>query len=430
MTDTSSPAPSPVDAFVAAVYARDVDRVRSLLESEPDVAPRINDPLFHFDSPAVFEACGNLPLLDVLLEHGADLNRKTSWKLGGFGILETIDPDLAGPLIDRGAEVDIHAASNLGRLDRVRELLDADPELVHSKGGDGKRPLHSARTVDIARLLLERGADLEARCDDHGSTAAHYLIGSVPEVAAFLVDRGAVTDVMLLSALGDVARLRQLLDAEPDAVHSRITPERFPGPEQAAGHIYEWTIGRGFSPHRAAHGFGQDDALALLLERSDARERLLAGLWIGRRDLVDDALESDPGLVATFEEGDLRDLADAARDNETTVVSAMLEVGFPITSRGQHGATPLHWSAFHGNADMTARILEHDPPLELVDGDGHGTPLGWALHGAGHGWNLAGHDYPRTVSRLLEAGCNHEAFRGSGVAEVDAVLERFREEDS
>ena len=73
----------------------------------------------------------NLPVLDVLLEYGADLNLKSEWWAGPFGILESdITPEEAAPLIARGATVDIFAAAHLGMADRVRELVEADPSLV------------------------------------------------------------------------------------------------------------------------------------------------------------------------------------------------------------------------------------------------------------------------------------------------------------
>ena len=62
-------------------------------------------------------------------------------------------PEEAAPLIARGAVVDVFAAAHLGMFDRVRELVERDPSLVHARGGDGKTPLHCARTVEIARFL-------------------------------------------------------------------------------------------------------------------------------------------------------------------------------------------------------------------------------------------------------------------------------------
>jgi ankyrin repeat protein len=59
-------------------------------------------------------------------------------------------------------ELTIFEASALGRTQRVRELLDADPELVNAYGDDGFHPVGLASFfghVETARLLYERGAD-------------------------------------------------------------------------------------------------------------------------------------------------------------------------------------------------------------------------------------------------------------------------------
>ena len=45
-----------------------------------------------------------------------------------------------------------------------------------TRGGDGKTVLHCAATRAIAELLLDSGADVQARDIDHASTALQYLI--------------------------------------------------------------------------------------------------------------------------------------------------------------------------------------------------------------------------------------------------------------
>src|SRR5271154_1732254 len=105
---------SPVELFQAAVEAGDVGGVRQLLRSHPDLAAKINEPMFGFKSPAVHVALANLDMLDLLLARGADLNVRSSWDKGGFGVLERVNPNEAAPLIARGARIDIWAAANLG----------------------------------------------------------------------------------------------------------------------------------------------------------------------------------------------------------------------------------------------------------------------------------------------------------------------------
>jgi ankyrin repeat protein len=67
---------SPAELFKAAVEAGDVDHVRQLLQSHPDLVSMINEPMFSFKSPAVHVARTNLELLDLLLAHGADTATK------------------------------------------------------------------------------------------------------------------------------------------------------------------------------------------------------------------------------------------------------------------------------------------------------------------------------------------------------------------
>ena len=236
---------SPADLFKTAVEAGDVDEVRQLLQSHAELVATIDAPMFAFKSQAVHVARTNLALLDLLLANGADLNARTGWEKGGFGVLEQVGPDEAAPLIARGARIDVFAAANLGMMAELAALIAGDPALVHAKGGDGKRPLHFARTIEIARFLLEHGAEIDARDDDHDSTPAQHLVGDRPEVAGFLVAQGAQSDLLLAAALGDVAQVRRHLDANPGAIAMRVDQDWFPMIDTAenGGHIYQWTLG-------------------------------------------------------------------------------------------------------------------------------------------------------------------------------------------
>ena len=55
-------------------------------------------------------------------------------------------------------------------MPKLRELVAADPDIVHARGGDGQTPLHFASTVEVAEFLLANGAEIDARDMDHEST--------------------------------------------------------------------------------------------------------------------------------------------------------------------------------------------------------------------------------------------------------------------
>src|SRR3989442_15086913 len=126
-----------------AFTEQDAVLFRRLLERHPELRTKINEPIAAFDAPLITRV-RTREMLDVLLEAGADINAKSRWRAGGFGLLHGADPDLAAYAIQRGAVVDVHAAARLGMIEKVRELISADPALVHARGGDGQTPLHFA----------------------------------------------------------------------------------------------------------------------------------------------------------------------------------------------------------------------------------------------------------------------------------------------
>src|SRR6185436_15224391 len=186
----------PMELFKKAFEEDDAVLVRKLLARFPDFKSKINDPVAAFDAPIITRVRSR-GMLDVLLEAGADINAKSRWWAGGFGLLDSAEPDLAKYAIQRGAVVDVHAAARLGMMDRLRELITAQPALVNARGGDGQTPLHFAGTVEVAAYLVDRGANIDARDVDHESTPAQYMVRDRQKVARYLVQRGCKTDILM-----------------------------------------------------------------------------------------------------------------------------------------------------------------------------------------------------------------------------------------
>jgi hypothetical protein len=67
----------------------------------------------------------------------------------------------------------VHEAARAGQTHQLAEMLAMDPSLIDAKGMDARNPLHCAGTVAVAALLLEHGARIDARDEDHDSTPAH-----------------------------------------------------------------------------------------------------------------------------------------------------------------------------------------------------------------------------------------------------------------
>jgi len=417
---------SPDELFVAAVKDGNVGDVRAVLNAHRELAARINEPLFDFKQPAIQLAIGNPAMLDLLIAHGADINAKSSWEMGGFGILENASPEQMPALIERGAKFDVWSAAKFDMADRLRAFLKSDPSLINAKGGDGKRPLHYAASVEIAALLLDHGAEIDALDDDHHSTPAQYLVSDRPEVARFLLARGARADLLLAAALGDLDRVRRHLDEDAGSIRMRVSQDWFPMVDTApnGGHIYQWTLGFYVSAFDVARKRGHQAVLDLLLAQAGPLDRVLDALWNGDAETADAILGSSPALIEQAPGHALRLVADAARNNKTAAVEAMLARGFPVTASSQHGAMPLHWAAWHGNPEMMRAVLKHHPPLEARDRDHDGTAMGWLIHGAIGGWKgIATRRHDECAPLLLDAGLTvDEAALPTGHDALDQVL--------
>ena len=90
-----------------------------------------------------------------------------------------------------GLAPEIHRAVIGGNLDLVRSLLSADPALLQERDAAQWTPLHCAAEqgrLDIARFLLEQGADVQAQ-GQSGETPLHLT--SRPPMVRLLLEAGA-----------------------------------------------------------------------------------------------------------------------------------------------------------------------------------------------------------------------------------------------
>ena len=412
---------TPFELFDLAVRSGDVEAARELLEKHADVRAVINKPIFDFDSPAIHQAKKNLPLVDVLLEYGADINARSNFWAGGFGILEwNLSLEEAQPLIDRRATITPWAAAMFGMMDRLKAHLDATPTLIHEKGGDGKTLLHFASTLECIELLLDRGANIDARDTDHNSTPLQYHIQD-KAIARRLIERGATTDIYAAARLGDVESVKRLLRMDPKNIGAWINLPPFTGP---GGHIYGWTLGSDVSPADVAREYGHEEVVTILLDHASPKQRFLDALWNADEARARAELAKDPNLMQQLDVHERKMMTMAAWGYRPAAVRLMLDVGFDPSVKGVHQSTTLDRACFHGYSDIVAMVLATpNPPLAEKNEFG-GTPLGATIYGSIHGWKT-GHpqNHPETLRLLLEAGAPFDATDiPTGNDAIDAQL--------
>jgi uncharacterized protein len=188
------------------------------------------------------------------------------------------------------------AAITGGDVDAVREMVRADPAFASARDSAGL-------PVILLALFHQQRA------------AAEVLLEAEPELG-----------VLEAAAAGRAERLRELLDADPEARHAR-TPE-------------------GFTPLGVAAFLGGPEVVRVLLEHG--------------ADPDDDA-DNQFGVRPV-------NAAAAARDHET--MRLLLEAGADANARQQGGLTPLHSAAHTDDAEMAKLLLAHgaDPAIAADDG--------------------------------------------------------------
>jgi uncharacterized protein len=145
-----------------AIRAGELAAVESMLDEHPELVSASDD--------------SGLPALTVAIYH-----RK---------------PEIVELLERRGASFDLFSGAMAGRVEEVRSALETEPTSVNSFSSDGWTPLHLAAFFgceDCVRVLLDAGAKLNERSQNamqnmplHAAVAGRHTA-----IARLLLERGA-----------------------------------------------------------------------------------------------------------------------------------------------------------------------------------------------------------------------------------------------
>ena len=281
-----------------------------------------------------------------------------------------------------------------GRIDDVRAVLDATPQMVNAVGPHpfwGGRPqaLHLAiegGRRDLFDLLLERGADVNGSNDqyDHWS----------PLMLAMNRDRAAMRDELLRRG-ARIGLIEALMMADDSRVDAILDTSGLPAITPNGGSILAFA--------RTTYAI---DRLIALGSSTDAKDRwgstpLDAMSRLGARGtplvshMIARGIPASPKEYARL--GDLKTLAAmAANDPEVihidgvmmgavdfrhyALVEWLLAHGANVNARteGQSHHTPLHSAAWNGDLRMAQLLIAAGANTSLLDEEHEGTPLQWA----------------------------------------------------
>lgn len=255
-----------------------------------------------------------------------------------------------------------------GDVAALKGLLSADPALVRARstrvncfdppvhratllhylaanGVEGYRQRSPPNAVEIAKLLLDAGADPDALQDSYGGqhTTMAMLVSSSPP-------KDAGVQVPLIHVLVDHG--------------AAITPTG----EGA------WT-----SPLETALVFNMCAAADALVSRGAPIDTLAAAAGLGRLDDVQRMLPSaNPNDRH-------RAVALAAQCGHADVVGLLIDAGEDpnrFNPPGTHShSPPLHQAIAAGHLNVVKLLVARGARLDIKDTIYEGTPLGWAEHG-------------------------------------------------
>jgi len=213
-----------------------------------------------------------------------------------------------------------------GDIAAVKRLLSGNPRLARATDDHRKTPLHWAAEHDhrdIAKMLLDAGADLEATTS-WGATPLDWAatMGS-KNVADLLLTHGAQgLNLVAAASLGKLDLLSSFLDSgNPFESHARRAVPAEPNDHWPA------------------------DSACMM------------------GDVLSDAFYG------------------ACRNGQTAVAALLLERGANVNAKGVFGGTALHWAAINGHKDTVAFLLAHGADLTIRDAKFDSTPEGWAAEG-------------------------------------------------
>ena len=242
----------------------------------------------------------------------------------------------------------------------VKVLLAAGAD-VNAIEAEGFTPLHMAIAwghIDTVRLLAGHGADLDARADN-GSTALRLAAASVStrEAAVFLIDSGADYDILSAAALGDLTRLRELLDADAGLI----------AVADGDGHT---------AIHYAA--MGASAAAAGLLMARGAESDILVLVGLGDVTTVRAYLADDPAAIDTRDSAGFSLLHWAVASGQLDMADVLITEGADLEARARRGKTPLHLAAYEGREEMADLLLSRGADIAAA------TDSGWPAWGIAH----------------------------------------------
>src|SRR6266566_4273951 len=228
-------------AMLCASITGDLETIKDLVARDPNLV----ECEYEYFRPIRFAVRENQrAVVDFLLENGADSAYEAGdsllsiARLRGYTELVALFESKLKERYHVAPEGETLAAAIKARdTARVRALIEKQPELIHAADERSNQPIHWAvmtRQIELIDYLLERGANINAVRPDglrpiHLTNGDYHYRGwrDLPSTAlqkhevliGYLLAHGAQYDISIATRIGDLDRVRELLDQNPALVN-------------------------------------------------------------------------------------------------------------------------------------------------------------------------------------------------------------------
>jgi ankyrin repeat protein len=369
--DANAPDPAGDTPLMSAARVGRADAVTLLLDRGARVDA--TDPTYQQTALMVAVRENHPDIVKLLIARGASVNARTrvgrtpAWVLPnsqpgfghGIGIVRGGSPDRGRRAPIPGGMTPLMYAARDGRMDTVRMLLEAGAD-INARDANDITPLITAITnnhPELARYLIERGADVKA-VDWYGRTplwAAIETRNMDVDNASFEngIDRApflALIEVLLQRGADPNARTKEVPPIRNDFL--RITGS------------LSWVDFTGQTPFITAALAGDVTVMKLLLKHG-----------------ADPNIPTFAGTTALMAAAGVNWVVDQTYDEGQPAlleaVKLCVELGLDVNAVNSMGLTALHGAANRGSDEIIKYLVSIGARLDVKDKEGR-TPLTWA----------------------------------------------------
>ena len=401
--------------ILTAIHLDDLERIQAILKKSPNLADNFQEesPLrtaaslgrleicrylideHHADVndferglgyPIIKEALAYPQVVTLLIDNGADLKTRITWRGGRTGVWIIGDdatalhyaasdgvPETVKMLIDSGVDIfatahdsfdknsrqtALEVAAFFGKADNARAIVShpkfdaADRELRQALldkclriGASPSWLARDAQRPKLIKALLDKGANPNAA--ENGVTAMQVASreihpdheqenSEIKQIIDLLTEHGAPIDLFSAVAVGDEEQVHRLLKNDPKSANSR-GPDGYPALHFAVGMNYKTIVEALLSAGGEVDIRNKSDNAGYV----DETALHCAAFW-GRYEIAKLLIDAGADVNALTDRKSTP-LHDAARMTNTKLARLLLEKGAKPDARDKDNQTPLDW---------------------------------------------------------------------------------------